>query len=56
MALDAHLAELHQRHQRLEKAIEEEMKHPGTNELRVSDLKRQKLKLKDEMNRLNGKA
>ena len=52
MALDSHLTELEKRHQALEKEIEDAMAHPGADDLEISDLKKQKLRLKDEISRL----
>ena len=52
MALSAHLAELSERHKVLEKKLEEALTHPSIDELELSQLKREKLKLKDEMFRL----
>ena len=52
MALDAHIAELSERHRTLDRKIEEELARPTVDDLRVVDLKRQKLRLKDELERL----
>jgi hypothetical protein len=52
MALAAHLVELSEKHRLLERKIEEEMSHPSSDPLRIAELKRQKLKLKDEIARL----
>ena len=52
MALDAHIAELSERHRSLDRKIEEELARPTVDDLRVVDLKRQKLRLKDELERL----
>ena len=52
MALDAHIAELSERHRTLDRKIEEELARPPVDDLRVVDLKRQKLRLKDELARL----
>ncbi len=49
MSTDAHLAELTEQHHALEAAIEEEMKLGTSDSLRISDLKRQKLRIKDEI-------
>ena len=54
MAIEARIRELDARHQSLERMIEEEMSHPSSDDLRVRDLKRQKLKLKEEMEALRG--
>ena len=49
MALDAHIRELDSRHQTLEKAIREESLRPIADSVKLKELKRQKLKLKDEI-------
>ncbi len=54
MSLQAHVAELERRHQALEKELREEMIRPSSNDVRVADLKRRKLHLKDEISRLKG--
>jgi hypothetical protein len=56
MALEARLRELGARHQSLEKAIQDEMRRPSTDEMRLKELKRQKLKLKDELEALKATA
>jgi hypothetical protein len=52
MALQSHLAELERRHQALEKEIEKEVVQPGHDDLKLAELKRKKLQLKDEIERL----
>lgn len=52
MAVEARLRELGARHQSLEKAIQDEMRRPSSDDLRLQELKRQKLKLKDELEAL----
>ncbi len=49
MAIEARIRELGSRHQSLEKAIEDEHRRPSGDSLRVHELKRQKLKLKEEI-------
>lgn len=49
MAMKAHLDTLTQRHQELEAAISAEMKHPSHDDTRVNELKRLKLRIKDQM-------
>ena len=56
MAIDARLRELGSRHQTLERAIEEEMSHPAADSDRLKSLKRQKLRLKEEMEGLRAQA
>lgn len=52
MALKAHLEALNTRHHDLENAISLELKRSAKDDLRITELKRQKLKLKDEMSKL----
>ena len=40
---------LRERHAALERAIDEESRHPFPNQDAISDLKRQKLRIKDEL-------
>ncbi len=56
MALDAHLVELSEKHRALDRKIEEEQARPTADDLRIADLKRQKLRLKDEIERLKHKT
>ncbi|MGH6865859.1 MAG: YdcH family protein [Methyloceanibacter sp.] len=52
MALDAHLVELSEKHRALDRKIEEEQGRPTSDALQIAEWKRQKLRLKDEMERL----
>jgi hypothetical protein len=52
MTIQAHLAELERRHRALEEEIAEAMNHPSTDGLKIAELKRRKLQLKDEIERL----
>jgi hypothetical protein len=52
MAVEARIRELGSRHQSLEKAIQDEMSRPASDAVKVRTLKRQKLKLKEEMEAL----
>ena len=54
MPMNSHVTELERRHQALEKKIEDAINHPGTDDLEIADLKKRKLLLKDEINRLKG--
>lgn len=49
MSLQGHLSELTRRHQAIEKQIESERVHPATDKLKLTELKRKKLHLKDQM-------
>ena len=52
MSLQSHLAELEKRHQAIEKEIETELHQPSSSDLRIVELKRKKLKLKEEILKL----
>ncbi len=56
MSIESHLAELERRHAALEDQIKEAMAHPSSDSLEIADMKRRKLQLKDEINRLRGGA
>ena len=52
MNIEAHLAELQRRHRALEEEINEARAHPSIDDLKIVELKRRKLLVKDEMTRL----
>ena len=52
MSLQTHLTELKRKHEALEREIQDAFTHPSTDDLRVVELKRRKLLLKDEISRL----
>ena len=52
MALEGHIQELSEKHKKLQEMIESEMAHPDWDESRVAELKKEKLRIKDEMERL----
>jgi hypothetical protein len=58
MSMQSHLAELEKRHKALETEINECLAHPAVDDLRVVELKRKKLLVKDEIERIrhNGYA
>ena len=56
MAVDARIRELGNRHQSLERAIQDELSRPAWDEMRLRELKRQKLKLKEQMEGLRATA
>lgn len=56
MAVDARIRELGSRHQSLERAIQEEMSRPASDDTRVKELKRQKLRLKEQIEDLRATA
>ena len=54
MNIDARIRQLDSRHQNLDTMIDEEMKRPAQDSLRLSQLKKEKLKLKEEIEALRG--
>lgn len=52
MATEARIRELDARHHQLDARIEEFLKSPSSHTLQIADLKKQKLKLKEEIERL----
>ena len=54
MSLENHLAALEQRHDALDKEIEKSLVYPAIDELKLAELKRRKLQLKDEIFKLRG--
>jgi hypothetical protein len=52
MSLAAHIAELSEKHRTLESKIQEELARPGSDDSQIVRLKKEKLRLKDEMNKL----
>lgn len=52
MSLRSHLEELNAKHQSLETQISEAMQHPSVDSVEIARLKRRKLQVKDEMQRV----
>ena len=52
MSLASHLAELERKHGDLEREIDEALLHPSYDDLDIVKLKRRKLALKDEIEKL----
>jgi hypothetical protein len=55
MAIEARIRELDSRHASLERAIEDETGRPAADEMRLRELKRRKLRLKEELETLRGR-
>ncbi len=55
MAIEARIRELGKKRQSLDKAIEDEVKRPAADAARLGELKRQKLRLKEEMTSLQSR-
>jgi len=56
MSIDSHLSELVRRHQAIEEAILAEENHPAADDVKIHELKRKKLHIKDEIERLKQQA
>ena len=52
MNIEAHLATLQKKHGELEAELHDAMNHPSTESSVIIDLKRRKLRVKDEIERL----
>ena len=56
MAQPAQVEELSAKHRALEKLIQDEIDRPGTSDLKITELKRRKLRLKDEIAELESSS
>ncbi|MFN3276152.1 MAG: YdcH family protein [Paracoccus sp. (in: a-proteobacteria)] len=52
MSISSHVNELRRKHQVLSDAVERAQKSPGTNDLEIVEMKRQKLRIKEQIERL----
>ena len=52
MGLVSHIQELSDKHHKLDKLIQDELHRPHPDDLLLSDLKKRKLRLKEEIERL----
>ncbi|MFK7870169.1 MAG: YdcH family protein [Roseobacter sp.] len=53
MSVTAHVDQLKKKHQSLSEAVEAAQRSPGTDDLAISSLKKEKLRLKEEITRLS---
>lgn len=53
MSLSSHLQELKKKHTTLSDAVEAAQRAPGTDDLQIADLKKRKLKIKEEIHRVS---
>lgn len=53
MSLSSHLQELQKKHQNLTEKVEAEQKSPSSDDLQIAQLKKEKLRLKEEIGRLS---
>lgn len=54
MSLQSHLSELRRKHEQLSSQIEQEQRRPSSDDLTIAAMKKEKLKLKEEIARLSG--
>lgn len=55
MSIDARIRELDHRHKALEAEIEAERKHPSGDDIKLANMKRKKLRIKDEIHALRAR-
>lgn len=53
MSVTSHVEELRRKHHALSEAVEQAQRSPGTSDLEITEMKRQKLRLKEEIARLS---
>lgn len=53
MSLSSHLDELKKKHETLSDKVETVQRMPGTSDAEITELKKQKLRLKEEIERLS---
>ncbi len=53
MTVASHIVELKKKHDHLSDIVEKAQRAPGTSDLEIAALKKQKMKLKEEINRLS---
>lgn len=54
MSLSTHLDELRRKHRTLSEEVEVAQRSPGSDDLQVAQMKKRKLRLKEEIARLSG--
>jgi hypothetical protein len=52
MTIASHLHELRKKHETLSAMVEQEQRSPASDDIRIAELKKQKMKLKEEITRL----
>ena len=53
MSLTSHLQELRRKHELLSDKVEQAQRAPGFDDLEIAEMKKQKLRLKEEISRLS---
>jgi hypothetical protein len=53
MTIQSHLVELRRKHDSLSELVEVAQRSPGADDLKIAELKKQKLRIKEEITRLS---
>ena len=53
MTIASHLQELRRKHENLSEIVEKAQRSPATDALKIGEMKKQKLKIKEEITRLS---
>lgn len=53
MSMSSHISELQKKHQQLSEKVEVVQRSPGSNDLEIASLKKEKLRIKEEISRLS---
>lgn len=56
MSLTSHLQELRKKHETLSRQVEEEQRSPGTDSVSLSEMKKRKLAIKEQIERLSAET
>lgn len=56
MSTASHIQTLRRKHEELSSMVEHEQRSPGSSDLKIAELKKQKLRLKEEISRLASDA
>ncbi|TKW67283.1 MAG: DUF465 domain-containing protein [Paracoccus denitrificans] len=53
MTVDAHIERLREKHEKISQAVEQAQRAPGATDFEIAEMKKEKLRLKEEIARLN---
>ncbi|MDC0739074.1 DUF465 domain-containing protein [Cognatishimia sp. SS12] len=53
MSVSSHLEELKRKHENLSRKVEEEQRAPGSDDISIAEMKKMKLKIKEQIERLS---
>lgn len=56
MTVASHIAELKKKHEHLSEMVEQAQRAPGSDDLQIAEWKKQKLRIKEEIERLSHQA